>query len=96
MIIFVRTPQRRKNFSILSKAFKNYAPSEPFKNKAAEIRVEYIGGQFWTQVPPPPLKIYLGGGRVVSAPLMTKVMSTLTVKHFKLSINFLLTAFILL
>ena len=67
--------------------------------KVTKIRVEYIGRQFWGHVPPPPPPHRKHvRGRVVSAPLMIQVMSTQTVKHlkhFKLSITFLLDALIL-
>ena len=71
----------------------------PFE-KVSKIRVEYISRQLLgpRSSSPHTENIYVGGGRVVSAPLMIKVMSTQAVKrlqHFKLFITFLLTGLIL-
>ena len=53
----------------------------PFQNKVAEIRVEYLGRQFFlTHVPPPPLKVCFGGR--ICAPMIL-VMPTQIWKTFK-------------
>ena len=103
LMYFWMDPQKHKDFSILSKTFRNYAASGTFWNNVAETRAEYIGRQFlhpcssspyWEDV----CVCVCAGGGGVSAPLTIYVMSTQALKHlkhFKLSITIFLSGFIL-
>ena len=60
-------PEKRINFPILSKAFQNYTPLVPFKNKRPKYELNIWVGSFWARVPPPTAEKWGWGGRI-SAP----------------------------